>query len=196
MSAGAALGALLIVVGTLVFWTAVVALFRPLPKLKMSTRGAAIWGLILGVGLGIAGGAFSGSGEDSTQQTTTEVVAVKEAAPPSIPSVPKMPAYADVKPATLERQVTAAAMGADWPLMVEGGEIGCDDNGSAWIEPSGVEKRYALNGRAVQEYPRIDPIWAEDREYNEEFRRVTGSAMRDPKRRSMTALLQKALALC
>ncbi len=83
----AAFGGLLILAGFVLFILAAVAMFKPLPKLRMGTRKAAAIGLALSVGSCVVGGSLQPS--DGTD--TTEAVEVAEAAPnadaaPSKPS--------------------------------------------------------------------------------------------------------------
>lgn len=76
--------------------------------------------------------------------------------------------------------VTRQSMGDEWPLTVESGRVGCDEDGRVYFEDEDGT-RYGLTGFAAQEYGEIDPIWAD--------------AEPGPKAR-LTALTERARSYC
>lgn len=88
---------------------------------------------------------------------------------------------AKLAPFLPQAEVTKAQMGAEWPLTVRAGKVGCDYNGAAWFQPAGGAKRYGLNSDAYGKYPKIEPIWAQGN---------------DGLRRDITALAEKAQNHC
>jgi hypothetical protein len=84
-------------------------------------------------------------------------------------------------------EMSASALGDEWPLTVEEGVLTCYGepaggavNAVTFLAPDGVE--YAVNGSALlRGYPEISPIW----EFDD-----------PPLRREIRPLLQRGFALC
>lgn len=77
----AALGGLLILFGFALFVAALVAMFKPLPRLRMATRKAAAIGMALSVGSCIVGGAISPADPDAPSAVADADSEVVEPAP-------------------------------------------------------------------------------------------------------------------
>lgn len=85
-----------------------------------------------------------------------------------------------------EGSISRADLGAEWPLTVESGTLGCDGQdgvGSATFTTGG--EKYALNGTAKgrKDGVAIDPIWAADPS-------IPGA------KKNIGVLIDRALQLC
>ncbi|MDP2214995.1 DUF4352 domain-containing protein [Phenylobacterium sp.] len=85
----AAIGGILVLAGFVLFVLALVAMFKPLPKLRMGTRKAAAIGMALSVGSCIVGGAITPT--DGADPSAPVQVAEAEADTPAEPAAPAKP---------------------------------------------------------------------------------------------------------
>lgn len=85
----AAIGGILVLAGLALFVLALIAMFKPLPKLRMGTRKAAAIGMALSVGSCIVGGAITPT--DDADPAAPVQVAEAEADTPAEPAAPARP---------------------------------------------------------------------------------------------------------